>query len=499
MEFTIKSGSPEKQRSACVVVGVFDNRKLSLSAELVDRASNGYVSEIIRRGDMEGKLGATLLLHNVRGTLADRVLLVGLGKERDFRDKEFRAAVRAAVKLLNETGSYEAVVYLTEEKVKRREVGWRVEHAVVVAMEAVYRFDDMKSQPAEVRRPLRKLTLSVPQRSDLAAGEKAAARGLAIAHGMEMARDLGNLPANVCTPAYLGERAHALAREFPELRVQVLERAEIESLGMGSFLSVTNGSEQPPRFIVMELLNSPRKARPFVLIGKGVTFDTGGISLKPAPEMDHMKFDMCGAASVFGTLRAMLELKPPLSVVGLIPACENLPSGRATKPGDIVKSMSGQTIEILNTDAEGRLILADALTYAERYEPEAVVDVATLTGAMVIALGHVACGVFSNNDTLQRALIAAGDEAYDRGWPLPLWDDYHEGLASNFADFANIAGRAGGSITAACFLSKFARKYDWAHLDIAGIAYREGKEKGATGRPVPLLANWLLAQEAPAQ
>ena len=495
MEFTIKSGSPEKQRSACVVVGVFDNRKLSLSAELIDRASNGYISEIIRRGDMEGKLGATLLLHNVRGTLADRVLLVGLGKERDFRDKEFRAAVRAAVKLLNETGSYEAVVYLTEEKVKRREVGWRVEHAVVVAMEAVYRFEEMKSQPTEVRRPLRKLTLSVPQRSDLAAGEKSAARGLAISHGMDFARDLGNLPANVCTPSYLGERAHALAREFPDLKVQVLERAEIESLGMGSFLSVTNGSEQPPRFIVMEYLNSPRKARPFVLVGKGVTFDTGGISLKPAPDMDHMKFDMCGAASVFGTMRAMLELKPPLSLVCLVPACENLPSGRATKPGDIVKSMSGQTIEILNTDAEGRLILADALTYAERYEPEAVVDVATLTGAMVIALGHVACGVFSNNDTLQRALIAAGDEAYDRGWPLPLWDDYQEGLASNFADFANIAGRAGGSITAACFLSKFARKYDWAHLDIAGIAYREGKEKGATGRPVPLLANWLLAQE----
>ncbi len=495
MEFNIKSGSPEKQRSACVVVGVFDNRKLSLSAELIDRASNGYVSEIIRRGDMEGKLGATLLLHNVRGTLADRVLLVGLGKERDFREKEFRAGVRAAVKLLNETGSYEAVVYLTEEKVKRREVGWRVEHAVVVAMEAVYRFEQMKSQPTEVRRPLRKLTLSVPQRSDLAAGEKAAARGLAIAHGMELARDLGNLPGNVCTPAYLVERALELAREFPDLKVQVLDRAQIEALGMGSFLSVSNGSAQPPRFIVMEYLNSPRKARPFVLVGKGVTFDTGGISLKPAPDMDHMKFDMCGAASVFGTMRAMLELEVALSIVALIPACENLPSGTATKPGDIVTSMSGQTIEILNTDAEGRLILADALTYAERYEPEAVVDVATLTGAMVIALGHVACGIFSNNDALQRALIAAGDDAYDRGWPLPLWEDYQDGLASNFADFANIAGRAGGSIVAACFLSKFARKYDWAHLDIAGIAYREGKEKGATGRPVPLLAYWLLAQE----
>jgi len=496
MEFTIKSGSPEKQRSACVVVGVFDNRKLSLSAELIDRASNGYVGEIIRRGDMEGKLGSTLLLHNVRGTLADRVLLVGLGKERDFRDREFRKAVQSAVKLLNETGSYEAVVYLTEEKVKRREVPWRVEHAVAVAMETVYRFDRMKSEPAEVRRPLRKLTLSVPQRSDLAAGEKAAARGLAIAHGVEFARDLGNLPGNVCTPGFLASEAVKLAAEFPDVKVEVLEHGQIEALGMGSFLSVTRGSDEPPRFIVFEYRNAPKKAKPVVLVGKGITFDTGGISIKPAADMDQMKFDMCGAASVFGVFRAVAELKAAVNLVGLVPTCENMPSGRATKPGDIVKSMSGQTIEVLNTDAEGRLILADALTYAERYEPEAVVDVATLTGAMVIALGHVACGVFSNSDTLSRALVAAGDEAYDRGWPMPLWDDYHEGLESNFADFANVAGRAGGSVTAACFLSKFAKKFDWAHLDIAGIAWREGKEKGATGRPVPLLVTWLLAEEA---
>jgi leucyl aminopeptidase len=495
MEFTIKSGSPEKQRSACVVVGVFDNRKLSLSAELIDRASNGYVSEIIRRGDMEGKLGATLLLHNVRGTLADRVLLVGLGKERDFRDKEFRQAIRAAVKLLNETGSYEAVIYLTEEKVKRREVAWRVEHAVAVAMDAVYRFDQMKSQPAEVRRPLRKLTLSVPQRSDLGAGEAAAARGLAIAHGIEFARDLGNLPGNVCTPTYLGERAQELGKEFADVKVTILERPELEQLGMGSFLSVTNGSEQPPRFIVFEYDQSQRKQRPVVLVGKGITFDTGGISLKPAADMDHMKYDMCGAASVFGVLRAVAELKAKVNLVGLVPACENMPSGRATKPGDIVKSMSGQTIEVLNTDAEGRLILADALTYAERYEPEAVVDIATLTGAMVIALGHVAAGLFSNSDALARALIGAGDDAYDRAWQMPLWDDYQEGLNSNFADFANIAGRAGGSITAACFLSRFAKKYDWAHLDIAGVAWKEGKEKGSTGRPVPLLTTWLLGRE----
>ncbi|TMG86501.1 MAG: leucyl aminopeptidase [Betaproteobacteria bacterium] len=494
MEFTIKSGSPEKQRSACVVVGVFDNRKPSLSADLIDRASGGYISEIIRRGDMEGKLGSTLLLHNVRGTLADRVLLVGLGKERDFRESEFRSAVRAAVRLLNETGSYEAVVYLTEEKVKRREVAWRVEHAVVVAMEAVYRFDQMKSQPAEVRRPLRKLTLSVPQRSDLGDGEAAAARGLAISHGMDLARDLGNLPGNICTPAHLAERAQALAQDLG-FKCEVLERNQLEELKMGSFLSVTNGSDQPPKFIVLEYSGAGKKQKPCVLVGKGITFDSGGISLKPGLDMDQMKFDMCGAASVFGTFAAIAELKAKINLVGLVPACENMPNGRATKPGDIIKSMSGQTIEILNTDAEGRLILCDALTYAERYEPVAVVDIATLTGAMVVALGHIATGLFSNSDSLARALLNAGEESFDRSWQLPLWEDYHDGLASNFADFANIGTRAGGSITAACFLSKFAKKYDWAHLDIAGVAWKEGKEKGATGRPVPLLTTWLLSQE----
>jgi leucyl aminopeptidase len=494
MEFTIKSGSPEKQRSACVVVGVFDNRKPSLSAELIDRASNGYISEIIRRGDMEGKLGATLLLHNVRGTLADRVLLVGLGKERDFREREFRSAIRAAVRLLNETGSYEAVVYLTEEKVKRREVAWRVEHAVVVAMESVYRFDQMKSQPADVRRPLRKLTLSVPQRSDLTAGEAAAARGLAIAHGMDLARDLGNLPGNICTPAHLAERAQALAQELG-FKCEVFERGKLEELKMGSFLSVTNGSDQPPKFIVLEYFGGPKKQKPLVLVGKGITFDSGGISLKPGTDMDQMKFDMCGAASVLGAFRAVAELKAKVNLIGLVPTCENMPNGRATKPGDVVRSMSGQTIEVLNTDAEGRLILCDALTYAERYEPAAVVDIATLTGAMVVALGHVASGLFSNSDSLGRALLNAGEDAFDRAWQLPLWDDYQEGLNSNFADFANIGGRAGGSITAACFLSRFAKKFDWAHLDIAGVAWKEGKEKGATGRPVPLLTTWVLSQE----
>jgi leucyl aminopeptidase len=494
MEFTIKSGSPEKQRTACVVVGVFDNRKLTLSAELIDRAANGYLSEIIRRGDMEGKLGSSLLLHNVPGTLSDRVLLVGLGKEREFREAEFRRALRTAVKLLNETGSYEAVIYVTEESVKKRDIGWRIEHAVVMAMEAVYRFDQMKSNPPELRRPLRKLTLSVPQRSNLATGEEAVDRGLAIASGIKLAKDLGNLPANVCTPAHLGEQALALAKDFASVKASVLGRAEIEKAGMGSFLSVTNGSAQPPQFIVLEYDGATKKQKPVVLVGKGITFDTGGISLKPGEAMDEMKYDMCGAGSVLGVFRSLGELKPAINVVGLIAACENMPGSRATKPGDVVKSMSGQTIEILNTDAEGRLVLCDALTYAERFEPAAVVDIATLTGACVIALGHVVAGLFSNNDGLARELLAAGENSHDRAWHMPLLDDYQEQLASNFADFANIGGRPGGAITAACFLSKFAKKFNWAHLDIAGVAWKNGKEKGATGRPVALLVHYLVAQ-----
>ncbi len=494
MEFTIKSGSPEKQRTACVVVGVFDNRKLTLSAELIDRSANGYLSEIIRRGDMEGKLGSSLLLHNVPGTLSDRVLLVGLGKEREFREAEFRRAMRTAVKLLNETGSYEAVIYVTEESVKKRDIGWRIEHAVVMAMEAVYRFDQMKSNPPELRRPLRKLTLSVPQRSNLATGEAAVNRGMAIASGIKLARDLGNLPANVCTPSYLGDQAMLLDKEFAGIKATVLDRPEIEKLGMGTFLSVTSGSAQPPRFIVLEYFGATKKQKPVVLVGKGITFDTGGISLKPGEAMDEMKYDMCGAGSVLGVFRSLGELKPAINVVGLIATCENMPGSRASRPGDVVKSMSGQTVEILNTDAEGRLLLCDALTYAERFEPAAVVDIATLTGACVVALGHVVAGLFSNSDGLARELLAAGENSYDRAWHMPLLDDYQEQLNSNFADFANIGGRPGGAITAACFLSKFAKKFSWAHLDIAGVAWKGGKEKGATGRPVALLVHYLVAQ-----
>ncbi|MEN6586376.1 MAG: leucyl aminopeptidase, partial [Sulfuricella sp.] len=340
-------------------------------------------------------------------------------------------------------------------------------------------------------RPLRKMVLSVPRRNELSIGEAALTQGLAIAQGMNLAKDLANLPGNICTPTYIAEQALELAKTH-QLKIEVLEQKDMEVLKMGSFLSVAKGSRQPPKLIVLQYAGAAKNQKPVVLVGKGITFDAGGISLKPAAEMDEMKYDMCGAASVLGVFRAIAEMKLPLNVVGLIPTCENLPDGNANKPGDVVTSMSGQTIEILNTDAEGRLILCDALTYAAKFEPAAVVDIATLTGACVIALGHQASGLLANHDPLARELLHAGEYTYDRAWHMPLWDEYQEQLKSNFADIANIGGRAGGAITAACFLSRFTKDYEWAHLDIAGTAWKSGKEKGATGRPVPLLVHFLL-------
>ena len=493
MEFSIKSGSPEKQRSACIVVGVFEPRKLTGPAELIDAASKGYLADIVRRGDMEGKAGRTLLLHNVPGLLGDRVLLVGLGREKDFREREYRESIRAAVKTLDETGAFDGSIYLTEVPVRKRDVAWRVRQAALTAIDTVYRFDVMKSKKDEVRRPVRKLTLMVERRNELAPAEEALREGESIGQGIALAKDLGNLPGNVCTPTYLAGRAREMAQTVG-LKCEILERSDCEALKMGSFLSVANGSRQPPKFIILEHRGGKEGDKPVVLVGKGITFDTGGISLKAGEGMDEMKFDMCGAAAVIGAMQAAAMLKLPLNLVALVPSTENMPGGAATKPGDIVTSMSGQTIEVLNTDAEGRLILCDALTYAERFDPACVVDVATLTGACVVALGHVATGLYSNNDSLARELLAAGDDAHDRAWHMPLWDDYQEQLKSNFADMANIGGRPAGSVTAACFLSRFAKKFDWAHLDIAGTAWKSGAAKGSTGRPVSMLTHFLLGR-----
>ena len=490
MEFSTKIAAPEKVSSACIIVGVYESRKLSRAAEALDKSARGRLREILRSGDMNGKAGSTRMLYRVSGVSAERVLLVGLGKEKEFGEKQYRDCARAALSAIRETGARDACLYLGELEVQGQDAAWKARQLVVAAADVTYRFDRMKSKKAEPG-TLSSVFVSTSSRSDAAGFERGVREGRAIAAGVSLARDLGNLPANVCTPTFLAESAVKLGKEW-KLAVDVLERKDMEKLGMGTLLSVTKGSHQPPKFVVLRYSGVSKRERPVVLVGKGITFDTGGISLKPAAEMDEMKFDMCGAASVFGTLRAVAELKLELNVIGLVPACENMPGGAATKPGDIVTSMSGQTVEILNTDAEGRLILADALTYAERFDPQAVVDIATLTGACVIALGHVCSGLFANKESLSKELQSAGADSWDRAWPLPLWDDYQEALKSNFADFANIGGRPAGSVTAACFLSRFTRKYDWAHLDIAGTAWKSGREKGATGRPVPLLTTFLM-------
>jgi leucyl aminopeptidase len=495
MEFSIKSGSPEKQRAGCVVVGVFDGRKLSGAAQDIDGASGNFLAEVLKRGDLDPKVGATLLLHSVPKIAAERVLLVSLGREREFNESAYRSAMSGAIKALRNTGTTEAIVCLTDLEMKRHDTSWKVEQAVLAIMDGLYRFDRLKSKPPETKRALRKVTLLVSDRNAGTDAEEAVERAMAISEGIALAKDLGNLPGNYCTPTYLGEQAVELGKKHG-LRVDVLDKKDIEKLGMGSFLAVAQGSVQPPKLIVMEYNGGKKGAAPVALVGKGITFDTGGISIKPSAEMDEMKFDMCGAASVFGTMKAIALMKLPLNVVGVVPATENMPDGAAVKPGDVVTTMSGQTVEILNTDAEGRLVLCDALTYVEKYKPAAVVDIATLTGAMVIALGHVATGVFANSDALARELIDAGEAAWDRAWHMPLWDDYQEQLKSNFADFPNIGSRAGGSITAACFLSRFTKDYSWAHLDIAGTAWKSGAEKGATGRPVPMLVHFLMQRAA---
>ena len=489
MEFSIKQGSPEKLSSGCVIVGVFEDGKLSEAAKQLSQATGRTLSDLAAAGDLTGKTGNSVLLSKVAGVAAERVLLLGLGKAGELTAKTALDALRVAMRAVQSTASREAALYCADWEVAGRDAAWLVTQAVLIAAEASYRSDGLKSKPADAQTwaQLTLATLSKPG-SKL---ETALTQAVATAEGVSLAKTLGNLPGNICTPTYLAEQAQALAKTH-KLKVRVLEEADMEKLGMGSLLSVTRGSAQPAKLITLEYHGGDKKQKPIVLVGKGITFDSGGISLKPGAEMDEMKYDMCGAASVLGTLQAVAAMQLPLNVVGVIPSCENLPSGTATKPGDIVTSLSGQTIEILNTDAEGRLILCDALTYAAKFKPDTVIDIATLTGACVIALGHVVSGLLSNQDGLAHELEAAGEQSYDRAWRLPLLDDYQTQLDSNFADMQNIGGRAGGTITAACFLSRFTKDYRWAHLDIAGTAWKSGKDKGATGRPVPLLTRYLI-------
>jgi leucyl aminopeptidase len=491
MKFTIKSEKAANIRSGCVILGVFEHRKLSAAAVQFDKTTQGLLKKLMHDGEMDGKCGQTLIVHYPAGAKCERVLLVGCGKASEFNGRNYSKVIASASRAANRSGARDAVSYLAELDVTGRDNYWKVRALVETTRSSSYTPDELKSKKDKHGYPLRRLGVNV------AAGKGALARealvdGEAIAAGVELARTLGDLPANICTPSYLASQARKLGKTCSYLKVSVMDEAGMKKLGMGALLSVSRGSREPAKLITLEYKGGKSGEKPVVLVGKGVTFDSGGISIKPSAAMDEMKYDMCGAASVLGTLKACVEMELPVNVTGVIPTTENLPDGLASKPGDIVTSMSGQTIEILNTDAEGRLILCDALTYSARFKPDVVIDIATLTGACVIALGSHAAGLLSNDDDLADGLLAAGETAGDRAWHMPLWDEYQPQLKSNFADMANIGGREAGTITAACFLSRFTEDYHWAHLDIAGVAWKGGNDKGATGRPVSLLTQFLL-------
>lgn len=493
MEFNVKSGSPEKQRSACIIVGVFEPRRLSPIAEQLDKISDGYISALLRRGELEGKVGQSLLLHHVPNVLSERVLLIGCGKERELDERQYKQIIQKTINTLNETGSMEAVCFLTELHVKGRNNYWKVRQAVETAKDCLYTFDQLKSNKNELRRPLRKMVFNVPTRRELPSGERAIAHGLAIASGIKACKDLANMPPNICNAAYLASQARQLADSSANVSTRVIGEEQMKELNMNAYLAVGQGSQNESLMSIIEYKgNQDPESRPIVLVGKGLTFDSGGISIKPADGMDEMKYDMCGAATVYGVMRVVAELQLPINVIGVLAGCENMPGGKAYRPGDILTTMSGQTVEVLNTDAEGRLVLCDTLTYVERFEPELVIDIATLTGACMVALGHHYSGLMSNHNPLAHELMNASEQAGDRAWRLPLGEEFYEQIESNFADLANTGGRLGGAITAGCFLARFAGKYNWAHLDIAGTAWRSGKAKGATGRPVSLLSQFLL-------
>lgn len=451
-----------------------------------DPALDSLIKDAVSVGDLTLKAGRTLYVHRPNGAKVTRMLLVVSG---DDSAKSFKAAVLKGVAALKDLG----VAHMAVAGALGLNLSCEHAHSLVLAVaEGTYVFRQTKpSAPKPVA--LKKVTVLCGP-DELSAAKSALVRARGVAEGISLARELGNLPGNYCTPTHLANEARQIGKNFKHVKVEVLDRPALEKLKMGSFLSVTNGSAQPPKFIILRYQGASAVQAPVVLVGKGITFDTGGISLKPGAGMDEMKYDMGGAASVLGTFRAIAELQPKVNVVGLIPTCENMPSGTATKPGDVVTSMSGQTIEILNTDAEGRLILCDALTYAERFKPAVVVDIATLTGACVVALGHQHSGLFSSDDDLAQALLRAGQQAQDTAWRMPMDEEYGESLKSNFADLANVGGRDGGAITAAVFLSKFAKAYRWAHLDIAGSAWKSGAAKGGTGRPVGLLTQFILGQ-----
>lgn len=492
MEFFVKSGSPEKQRSACIVVGVFEPRRLSHAGEQLDEISQGYLSTLLRRGDIEGKVGQVLFLHNVPNVLSERVLLVGCGKERELTETQYKQIIAKTIATLNDTGSLEAICFLSELHIKGRDTYWAVRQAVEATQDCLYNFDQFKTSKENTRRPLRKLTFNVTSRKELNRAELALQHALAIASGAKACKDLANMPPNICTPLYLSEQARALGQRFEKISTEIVDSEQMAELKMDSYLAVAKGSENPAYMSLIHYKGGNADQKPIVLVGKGLTFDSGGISLKPGAGMDEMKYDMGGAASVFGAMKALAKLNLPINVIGILAGAENMPAGNAYRPGDILTTMSGQTVEVLNTDAEGRLVLCDVLTYVERFEPDCVVDIATLTGACIMALGHHISGLMTPHKGLANELLSASNQSGDKAWQLPMDDEFQKQLESPFADMANIGGRPAGTITAACFLSRFTKSYNWAHLDVAGTAWRSGPNKGSTGRPVSLLTQFLI-------
>jgi len=496
LQFELASASPATQRCDVLVVGVFTDEALTSAGKQIDRASDGRLSALVERGDLGSDPGSSVMVFDLPGVAAPRVMLVSLGSRQQFREQAFFKALRSTATLLAGSKTQDAAITLADLDVPGRSLEWRLQHAARILADGGYRFAAPKKQTNGTNQGARHVTLLIAGQSAPAL-EAAVTRGWAIADGIALTRALGNLPGNVCTPAYLAETAQEMGKEF-SFEVDVLEREDMRSLGMGSALSVGRASAQPCKFIVMRYEGGKDGDQPIVLVGKGVTFDTGGVSLKPGDDLDMMKYDMCGAASVMGAMRIAASLGLPINLVGIVGAVENMPGGDASRPGDVVTSMSGQTIEILNTDAEGRLVLCDALTYAERFEPACVIDIATLTGACVIALGAQTSGLFANDETLANELFECGRESDDRAWKLPMGEEYQVQLKSNFADMSNLGGRPAGAVTAACFLSRFTKAYKWAHLDIAGTASVGGDAKGSTGRPVPLLSEFLLKRSAAA-
>ena len=492
MQFDVWTKSLPSLEADALVLGVFDEGELSDEARTLDTAAKGRLKAVVGRGDLSGKIGESLLLLDVPGVKAPRVLLTGLGGKKDFNRKAWRRAVDSAIGTLLKTRVASVAFALSRPAAKELDDYYFGRGIAEIVGGKLYRTNDLKTGKKPKETALERVVVGPVRGAGVAAAKRGLAHGAAVAEAARLQRDLGNLPPNICTPTYLGEQAKAIAKKYPSIKVQVLDEAAIRKEKMGCLLAVSQGSDQPPRFIVLEHRGGKAGQAPVVLVGKGITFDTGGISLKDPPTMDEMKYDMCGSAAVLSAMTLAAELRLPMNLVGLIASCENMPSGRAVKPGDIVTSASGQTVEILNTDAEGRLVLCDALHYARRFKPAAVVDIATLTGACVVALGAHHTGIMSNDDALARELVAAGVRADDRAWQLPVTEEYADQLKSNFADLANIGGREGGAITAAAFLGKFAKDLSWAHLDIAGTAYRGGKDKGSTGRPIPLLADFLI-------